>query len=143
MTTYGIAYRTSHGTAHRTAHSTAHNTVNRTVACGSRKSRSIGRNLLFWVAAFMIVVSVFLIAGNQLKAHEVQASSAYDQHVYYTSVEIQPGDTLWDIADEYMGTMYENKNEYIREVKRINHMRTDSIKAGSYLIVPYLDRAGK
>lgn len=139
MTTYGTAYRTSHGTFH----SMSHGTVNRTAARRSRKSRSIGRNLLFWIAAFMIVISVFLIAGNQLKAHEVQASSAYDQHVYYTSVEIQPGDTLWDIADEYMGTMYEEKKDYIREVKRINHMRTDSIKAGSYLIVPYLDRSGK
>ena len=37
---------------------------------------------------------------------------------YYKSIEIQGGDTLWDIAKEYMSNDYASVYDYIEELKR-------------------------
>ena len=69
-----------------------------------------------------------------MRSAQVQASS--NQNIYYKSIRINAGDTLWDLADDYMGSAYENKNAYINEVKEINHITEADLQAGSYIIVP-------
>ena len=58
---------------------------------------------------------------------------------YYTSITVSYGESLWDIADEYIDyDEYKDKNAYIAEVCSINHIEAeDSIKAGQDLVVPY------
>lgn len=57
---------------------------------------------------------------------------------YYTSIEIQYGDTLWDIAQAYYSEEYDSLDDYIHEVMKINHLQQESaIAAGEHLIVPY------
>jgi len=56
---------------------------------------------------------------------------------YYTSIQIQSGDTLWDLANDYVTSEYHSINEYINEVKKLNSLETDDIHAGQYLTVPY------
>ena len=58
---------------------------------------------------------------------------------YYANVEIQPGDTIWELADDYMDEQhYESREAYIREVQELNSLAdTDSIVSGQYLILPY------
>ena len=46
-----------------------------------------------------------------MRSAQVQASS--NQNIYYKSIRINAGDTLWDLADDYMGSAYEYKNAYI------------------------------
>ena len=59
-------------------------------------------------------------------------------HKYYTNIQIRKGDTLWSIADEYMDDEhYKNRQEYILEVMRMNHMTDSRLTAGKRLIVPY------
>ena len=55
---------------------------------------------------------------------------------YYTSVQIHPGDTLWDIASEYCDNS-EQIQEYMRELRHINRLKSDAIHAGRYLTVVY------
>lgn len=56
---------------------------------------------------------------------------------YYTSIQIQSGDTLWDLANDYITTEYQSINDYINEVKNLNSLETDDIHEGQYLTVPY------
>ena len=50
----------------------------------------------------------------------------------------QPGDTLWDLAEDYMGDQYESRAVYVAEVRQINGIAdSDSIVSGQYLIMPY------
>ena len=35
-----------------------------------------------------------------------------------------------------MGTAYDDREDYIDEVKAINHITEDALQAGSYIIVP-------
>lgn len=59
------------------------------------------------------------------------------RYKYYTSVEIKNGDTLWDIASQYISEEYASPQEYVAEVKSLNGMQGDSIRSGQFLIVPY------
>ncbi len=58
---------------------------------------------------------------------------------YYTGITVRGGDSLWNIADEYMDyDQYKSKEDYIKEVCSINSLSDASdIHAGQYLIVPY------
>ena len=57
---------------------------------------------------------------------------------YFTNIQVDAGDTLWSIADEYAdGEHYASNKEYIAEVKRMNKLKGDDIIAGQYLIIPY------
>ena len=86
-------------------------------------------------AAFFAALILFVFGGSCMDSHQVQASS--NETVLYKSIRVDAGDTLWNIADEYMGTMYEDKNVYIDEIKSINHITDADLQAGSYIIVPY------
>jgi len=56
---------------------------------------------------------------------------------YYTNIQIQKGDTLWDIANEYaVGDIISNK-DYIAQLKEINSILHDDIKAGDYITIFY------
>lgn len=58
---------------------------------------------------------------------------------YYKSIEIEFGDTLRGIAEEYMTSEYTSVQEYIDEIKEINHLTSDDIQASKYLMIAYYD----
>ena len=74
-------------------------------------------------------------------------AKGYDNPVsykYYTSITVSSEDTLWSIAERYMDMEhYSSVNDYIQEVKSMNHLQTDIITYGEHLIVPYYADAYK
>ena len=56
---------------------------------------------------------------------------------YYTSIQIEKGTSLWEIAEDYITEEYASEQEYIEEVMRMNHLNNDVIYEGAYLCVPY------
>lgn len=54
-----------------------------------------------------------------------------------TSIEVQPGDTLWSIAETYYTEECCDLRSYIDEIKKTNNMYDDKLVSGRYLIVPY------
>ena len=94
--------------------------------------------ILLGVVTVVLVFMIGLTFGGFLsKAKESSNLSEYTK--YYTNIEIHPGDTLWDLADEYMDTVnYDSKEAYIREVLSINSLNSENhIVAGQFLIMPY------
>ena len=90
--------------------------------------------VLLFAAAFMGIALLSMLFG----AIRTQAAPAEPAYKYYTSVQIQSGDTLWSIADLYMTEEYASIDAYIDEVCSINHIAADdTIHAGQYLTVPY------
>ena len=48
------------------------------------------------------------------------------------------GATLWSLSQDYLDEIhYESTMDYIEEVKKINHLADDGIKAGQRIIFPY------
>lgn len=80
----------------------------------------------------MILMSVIL---GLLVPTKAQAEDSQIYYKYFTSYMVQKGDTLWSIARQ--NAHEESYKEYINEVKDINHMYTDTIKAGQYIVIPY------
>lgn len=58
---------------------------------------------------------------------------------YYTGITVKSGETLWNIADDYVDyTQYDNKESYIKEICSINNLDDASdIRAGQRLVIPY------
>lgn len=66
------------------------------------------------------------------------SSNANDGFKYYTSVIVEAGESLWDIAEDYMNGHYDSRDNYIAEVRSINHLdENGTVIAGQTLIVPY------
>lgn len=56
----------------------------------------------------------------------------------YVSVEVEEGDTLWNIADTYNDSSITSltTKEYVEQIKSINQIGDDTINSGNYVIVP-------
>lgn len=87
------------------------------------------------LTAFATFCLVMICAVSYRTIH----SNAGDGFKYYTSVVVEPGDSVWEIADQYMDDVhYDSKESYIFEVRSINHLdEACSVTSGQMLIVPY------
>lgn len=82
-------------------------------------------------------ILVALIIGMISFSINASAEDSREIYTYYTSYEVQAGDTLWTIADQFMGPDFTSKTDFIDNVKKMNHLSSDSITAGNYLIIEY------
>lgn len=56
---------------------------------------------------------------------------------YVTAVYIESGDSLWTIAERFYTEQNSSMKDYIREIKECNHLSSNQIRQGQYLIIPY------
>lgn len=105
----------------------------------SRVKNRSNRGIIFVFAAAVIIFLLGFFVGsknmNEVKAKDNKAPT----HKYYTEVEVEDGDTLWAIADEYMTTEYEDKEEFIDEVCQMNHITGSMIRSGNTILIPYYE----
>lgn len=92
--------------------------------------------ILFTILIFSASISVTSIVFADNKNTE-------DMYRYYTSICIKPGDSLWNIACEYSSGSGLTVNEYIDELKAINHLTGTEITSGQYLLVIYFSNEYK
>lgn len=94
------------------------------------------------VVGFIIAVTACVLAfcGFVSYAKEKQETEE-ELYKYFTSVEIQPGDSLWSIAESQLSQMDVecgcSVEEYIEELRQMNGLTGDTIYAGRYLTVFY------
>lgn len=88
-------------------------------------------------AVTVIMAALLALSYSTIFAH---ATSEDDiRYKYFTSIQVEYGDTLSSIAETYLSDRddYASVSEYIEEVVSINHLKDETILAGQYLIVPY------
>lgn len=94
------------------------------------------RNIIITATACILGISIAFGAGVFVK--NVNAHDNDILHKYYTSVTVQPGDSLWTIAEEHYALGYDSPADYIKEVMHINHIDDENeIISGSSLVIPY------
>jgi len=108
----------------------------RTRRVSKMRRNSFKKNLIRVCAIVLIftaaVAAVIIMSCNAVRTH----ASVSGANKYYRSVTIMPGDTLWSIAEEYMDPMqYTDARDYIKELRQINSLDSDSIKSGCHIIV--------
>ena len=84
----------------------------------------------------IILVSLGILLGTGISALASSDKPA-GCYKYYKSICVEEGDTLWDIAGEYITDTDMDRNEYIREICELNHICADEIHAGDYIIISY------
>lgn len=99
-------------------------------------NRSHSREYTFCYRSILLYAFIVLLA-LLLFSPIVRARSSKQLYTYYCSYEIQPGDTLWSIADKYVIEEGQNKEEFISHVKTINHMLDDDLNTGDYIVISY------
>lgn len=104
----------------------------------NRKRFYRNRRIVLTIAVIFIAVIYLSIFGGQesVRAYDHSGGDSAD-HRYYKSIQVNDGDTLWDIAALYMDDSYDSTADYIEELKEINKLSSDNIHAGCYLTVSY------
>lgn len=99
--------------------------------------RKVSRRWIFAVAAAAVLIFLFGFFVGVNNMNEVEARDHRQNQKYYTSIEVEEGDTLWSISEEYMTSEYNDRNEYMNEVRQMNHITGSEIRSGSIILVPY------
>lgn len=102
-----------------------------------RSRRMAVRKQRITLLTIILVVLVMLTGCIIFGATKTQAAPAETTYKYYTSIQVQKGDTLWNIASNYMTEEYVSVNDYIDEICEINHIAESDIHSGQYLTIPY------
>lgn len=101
-----------------------------------------GNSFILIITALFIIAVVLIGSTISGFAGTKDVMTEKNCHKYYTSIAVENGDTLWQIASEYMeveytSLKYSSIQEYINEIRSLNHLIDDKITAGEYLTIPY------
>ena len=89
-------------------------------------------------AATTVVICMVILLGTSVLAFAGSPHKEKPVYKYYTSYEIQSGDTLWTIADTYTRGSGVDRRKYMKEIRELNHLDSDdAITSGKYLTVAY------
>lgn len=103
----------------------------------SKRKREVFREKFILITIAALAALCFSgIAGARLVRAQDEASAGKTE-IYYGSIEISPGDTLWDIAEFYTEGTDISVSEYVDRLKTINHLSGETIYAGQHLTIVY------
>jgi len=97
-------------------------------------SKNMKKMLLFLALCMVTSLLFFGYSLNNVLAKD----SCPEYQRYYKSVQIRPGDSLWGLAEEYSGGRM-SVEDYIRELRSMNRLTSDTIHSGQYLTVLYFE----
>lgn len=89
------------------------------------------------------LIALFAIGSSAILTKATTTEEAQNVYYkYYTQIEIENGDSLWEIAGRYMEHgPYETRNDYMNEVVKLNQLSNTTIIKGQHLVVPYYESA--
>ena len=106
------------------------NAARKRAAIRRRRARRVKTNIMI----ALVIVVLFAIMGTVFFTTYAKDTDTLVEK-YYTQIMVEEGDSLWSIAQEYMPSDYEDINDYIKDIKRLNHISGDTIMAGYTLTV--------
>lgn len=110
----------------------------------SKRRREVYREkfILLFAAVFLAFCCCLAVGIKGVRFVQAQdhTKSAAPIYTYYKSIEVQSGDTLWDLAQTYTEDTQISISDYIKELKTVNGLVNDSIHEGQYLTVIYYDQ---
>lgn len=88
----------------------------------------------FYLFNPICAILLFIILGSSI---HILANGSDNRpfNKYYTSIQVEDGDTLWSIADKYIGENSVDKESYVNDICRMNNLTDGQIHSGEYIIV--------
>ncbi len=99
----------------------------------TRRARKVRNTITLCALLIILVAASFAFTAKTASADNTDNK----RYKYYTSIEINDGDTLWSIAEEHMTEEYSSVKAYIKEVQSLNHMSGTKIVCGTSIVIPY------
>lgn len=104
-----------------------------------RREATVIRNSFIAILSFAFILMTALFACTNFAEASDHTTESSSSCVLYKSIQLESGDTLWSIAEEYMPEGFSSIWDYIEELKDINGLKSDEIHEGRYLTVVYCD----
>lgn len=84
----------------------------------------------------ILLILLFVFSFSSIsQAGENIPETTYKYFTYHT---VDKGDTLWSMAEEHIDySFYDSIQDYVSEVKEINHLTDDTILIGQTIVIPY------
>lgn len=82
--------------------------------------------------ALLVVVICLLLPSVRAKA---ESSVSYERRI--VSVRVVENDSLWKIAERFYCSEKESIPDFINDIKKINHLKSDTIYPDTYLVIQY------
>ena len=90
---------------------------------------------VIYAAAIAVLTAAFIICIASTSA--AKSADSRREVLIYKTVEIENGDTIWKIANEYYdGDHYRNVKSYASEIARLNANGDGILYVGSKIVVP-------
>lgn len=109
-------------------------TRKKNVMCKNRYQRRGVLSIILYICALIGVITCLNTAAHVFAA-DVRTTELNGRS-QYTSILVQPGDTLLSIAQNYMSDDFSSISEYARYIQEINHMDNDLLVAGNHIVIP-------
>ena len=98
-----------------------------------RRNRELKRHILLFSLSLILMIFLSFIFFS---TKSVAASEEEKVYKCYMSVQIESGDTLSSLTEEYMTPEYSSK-KFMEEIRYINNLEEDDLLvAGSFIIIP-------
>lgn len=87
------------------------------------------------IVAVAVALTLFFVLATSVFSARHAAYAESVSNVAYETIRVQPGDSLWSLAEEYPieGLSTQETSDMIRNV---NHLEHGSLATGAYLKVP-------
>lgn len=108
----------------------------------NRREAVIKREKKILSIIFILIVSTIILLSSSIHAF-AQMNNNKPLNKYYTSIEVSEGDTLWNIADQYIVSSNIDKKEYIEEICELNSLNNGQIHAGNHIVIAYYSNEEK
>ena len=107
----------------------------RSAAWRRRKQRQRIKSMITISLIMVSMITVFAVCGLSTNA---RSASDIQEYKYYTSYELEKGDTLWSIASDNYNKQYDSISSYMEEICIVNSISEDAtLYAGMNLVIPY------
>lgn len=104
-----------------------------------RRKETVQKEKRIIAFAAILLISIITILCSSIKAFATSNSDTANISKLYKSIQVEAGDTLWDIAERYNLCSDLTRDQYINEIKELNHLSNDEIHSGEYIVVSYYE----
>ena len=115
-----------------------HRSYKKTVGA-DKLQRRIHIGIIATAAVWLTIGGVLVAQANSSQTgalySTVRETQKPERVRYYKSILVQPGDSLWSIAQAYRTEEFPSIYAYIQEIYELNELQRETIWAGSYLMV--------
>ena len=84
---------------------------------------------------FTVFMLIMLLAVMTLLGAAAPRTTVNTSKVTYRAVEINDGDTLWEVAEKYAPDAKEIRR-FVYEIRNVNSLDTPDLSVGQYILVP-------